>query len=99
MSEPPILDIPHELSYLAWRMSVYTALEHNRSYRIGLGDEARVVTYMYRDFPEDHPAVFNFMDQETGELVGFLLEQLTELERQGAIKYLGVTLTPEKDDG
>ncbi len=78
---------------------MYTALEHNRSYRIGLGDEARTVTYMYRDFPEDHPAVFNFMDQETGELVGFLLEQLTELERQGAIKYLGVTLTPEKDDG
>lgn len=75
---------------------MYTALEHNRQYRIGIGDEARVVTYMYRDFPEDHPAVFNFMDQETGELVSFLLEQLTEIERQGGIEYMGVTLAQER---
>ncbi len=77
---------------------MYTALERNRSYRIGLGDEAREVMYMYRDFPEDHPSVFNFLDLESGELVGFLLEQLTELEKQGAIKYLGVTLIQEKED-
>ncbi len=72
---------------------MYTALERNRSYRIGLGDEARVVTYVGRDFPEDHPPIFEFIDQETGERVGFLIEQLTDLEQQGAIKYLGVTLT------
>lgn len=75
---------------------MYTALEHNRQYRIGIGDEARVVTYMYRDFPEDHPPVFNFIDQETGELVGFMLEQLTAIEKEGGIEYMGVTLAQEK---
>jgi hypothetical protein len=75
---------------------MYTALEHNRQYRIGIGSEARVVTYMYRDFPEDHPAVFNFMDQETGEIVSFMIEQLTAIERDGGIEYMGVTLPQEK---
>ena len=78
---------------------MYTALEHNRAYRIGLGSEAKTVTYLHRDFPQDDaPAVFNFRDNETGELVTFFLEQLTALEREGAIEYLGVVLTPEKDD-
>ncbi len=76
---------------------MYTALEHNRQYLIGIGLEARVVTYMYRDFPEDHPAMFNFMDSETGEIVSFMLEQLTAIEKQGGIKYLGVTLTPDRE--
>ncbi len=73
---------------------MYTALEHNRSYRIGLGSEAKVVTYLYRDFPEDHPPLFNFRDEESGELISFMLEQLTELERRGAIEYLSVTTLP-----
>ncbi len=76
---------------------MYTALERNRQYSIGVGDEARIVTFMNRDFPEDHPAMFNFMDQETGELVCFMLEQLTAIEREGGIRYLGVTLTPDRE--
>ena len=75
---------------------MYTALERNRSYSIGLGDKARTVTFINREFPEDHPPIFNFIDQETGELIVFILEQLTDLERQGAIKYLGVTLSDKE---
>ena len=72
---------------------MYTALERNRLYQIGLGDEAKTLVYQGRDFPvEDSPAVFNFLDRESGELVTFFLEQLTALEREAAFKYLGATL-------
>jgi hypothetical protein len=76
---------------------VYTALERNRQYRIGIGDEARLVTFREREFPEDHPPVFTFLDHESGELVHFMLEQLTEIEKQGGIRYLGTTLTPDRE--
>ena len=72
--------------------AMYTALEYNRTYLIGFGSEAKRLTYMTRDWPEDHPPMFVFKDQGTGERVSFMLEQLTELERQGAIEYIGVTL-------
>ena len=72
---------------------MYTALEHHRMYRIGLGDEAKVLTYLYRDFPvDDAPACFNFRERESGELVTFTLPQLTALEREGLIEYLGAGL-------
>lgn len=76
---------------------MYTALERNRQYRIGIGDEAKLVTFKFREFPEDHPPVFTFLDEESGELVSFLLEQLTEIEKQGGIQYLGTTLTPDRE--
>ncbi len=75
---------------------MYTALEHNRLYQIGLGPKARTIIYLYRDFPEDHPAVFNFQDSESGELVKFLLPQLTALEKEGEFEYLGPTLENRK---
>ena len=72
---------------------MYTALEHNRLYRIGFGSKAKLLIYMYRDFPvADEPAVFNFQTRGGGELVTFSLPQLTILEQQGAIEYLGTSL-------
>lgn len=76
---------------------MYTALERNRLYRIGKGDEARVLLYLNRDFPPDHPAVFNFRDTESGELITFMIEQLTILEREGGLEYVGVFIGKEKD--
>lgn len=72
---------------------MYTALEHNRLYHIGIGTKARTLIYLFRDFPEDDaPAVFNFQDQKSGEQVHFTLPQLTEIEQMGGIEYIGVTL-------
>lgn len=67
---------------------MYTALERNCLYRIG----SKELVYLNRDFPEDHPAVFNFRSIETGELVTFMIEQLTILERNGELEYLGASL-------
>lgn len=64
-----------------------TALERHRVYRIGIGDKAIDLLYLGRDFPEDHPAVFNFQNTETGDTVEFLLSQLTALEKDGALRF------------
>lgn len=82
---------------------MYSALERNRAYLIGWGDEAKELVFLNRDFPPDDPPVFNFRDVATGELIEFRLEQLTALEQEGALQYLGVagftSPTEEKDDG
>ena len=77
---------------------MYTALEHNRLYRIGIGEEAKVLIFTHRDFPEDHPALFHFQDLESGERISFMLPRLTEIERQGGIEYLGASLGPSVRD-
>lgn len=64
-----------------------TALERHRVYRLGVGDEAIDVVYIGREFPEDHPAVFTFQNIETGDTVDFLLDQLTALEKDGALRF------------
>lgn len=64
-----------------------TALERHRVYRLGVGEEAIDVVYIGREFPEDHPAVFTFQNIETGDTVDFLLDQLTALEKDGALRF------------
>ncbi len=66
---------------------MYTALERGRAYRI-LGE---VMVYEERVFQDDHPPTFVFR-KENDELVGYFLEQLTELEKDGQLKYIGVSL-------
>lgn len=79
---------------------MYTALERQRSYRIGLGDQARSLVYTGRTFPDDHPAVFHFTDLETGEEISLSLPQLTALEEANALHYEGLPpLHPGGDDG
>ncbi len=75
---------------------MYTALEKNRAYLIGIGEDAIVMVYLGRDFPDDHPPVFEFMDAETRELISFSLDQLTALEEQGALRYGGMTHLPQE---
>lgn len=67
---------------------MYTALERNRVYRIG----TKVLLYLGREWPEDHPPLFRFKDVETDDTVTFMLEQLTEFERQGDLEYMGTSL-------
>ncbi|KKN88106.1 hypothetical protein LCGC14_0251780 [marine sediment metagenome] len=76
---------------------MYTALERNRRYRVGIGDNSRTLVYVSRDFPEDAPACFNFTDMKSGELVTFTLDQLTALEQEAAFEYLGPALKHSKD--
>lgn len=66
---------------------MYTALERGRAYRIN----SEVMIYQERVFEEDHPPTFVFR-RENGELIGFLLEQLTVMEQDGQLKYIGVSL-------
>lgn len=67
---------------------MYTALERNRLYRIG----TKVLLYIGREWPEDHPPLFRFKDVELGDTVTFMIEQLTEFEKQGNLTYIGVSL-------
>lgn len=67
---------------------MYMALERHRLYRIA---EA-VVEYRGREFPEDHPPIFHFIDVASGEEVSFSLDQLTHFESEANIEYLGVAL-------
>jgi len=71
---------------------IYTALEHNRLYRIGLGEEAKTLIYIGREFPDDHPAIFLFQRLDNGERISFMIEELTFLEKEGAVEYLGASL-------
>lgn len=64
-----------------------TALERHRSYRFGIGPDATTLVYIGREFPDDHPPTFHFLDKRTGETHVFLLPQLTQLEREGALRY------------
>lgn len=66
---------------------MYTALERERAYRIA----GEVMIYDGRVFEDDHPPTFVFR-KENGELVGFFLEQLTAMEQDGQLKYIGVSL-------
>lgn len=66
---------------------MYTALERGRAYRIN----GEVMVYQERAFEEDHPPTFIFL-RENGEYAGFLLDQLTEMEKDGNLKYIGVSL-------
>jgi hypothetical protein len=76
---------------------MYTALERNRLYRLGISEDAKTLVFVSRDFPEDAPACFNFIDTESGELVTFTLDQLTVLESEAALEYLGPALKYSRD--
>ena len=68
---------------------MYTALERNRLYRIG----SKVMQYMGREWPEDHPPLFRFLDVESDETVTFMIEQLTAFEKEAQLEYIGTSLT------
>jgi hypothetical protein len=63
------------------------ALERHRTYFIGLEPDQRELLYIGRYFPEDHPPLFQFQDLSTGEVIEFLLPQLTALEKDGALLF------------
>ncbi len=69
---------------------MYTALERGRTYYIGPPAEAKAFIFLGREFPDDHPAVFKFVDAENGEILSLALPHLTELESKGSLRYGGI---------
>ena len=47
---------------------------------------------MGREWPEDHPPLFRFLDIESDETVTFMIEQLTTFEKKGGLEYIGTSL-------
>lgn len=78
-------DVDRIVTRTEYSFLMYQPLEKHRLYLIGIGDEARELVYIGRDFHEDGPVMFEFVSTD-GIVIQFTLPQLTEIEKQGGIR-------------